>query len=34
VGGTFDAESPADGEMPADGEIPGMDHAAYKAAKS
>jgi len=28
------AESPADGEMPEDGEIPGMDHAAYKAAKS
>jgi hypothetical protein len=34
VGGTFDAESPADGEMPDDGEIPGMDHAAFKAAKS
>jgi hypothetical protein len=27
-------ESPADGEMPEDGEIPGMDHAAFKAAKS
>jgi hypothetical protein len=28
------AQDAADGEMPEDGEIPGMDHAAYKAAKS
>jgi hypothetical protein len=28
------AESPENGEMPEDGEIPGMDHAAFKAAKS